>query len=244
MIDQEGGSVRRVRSLGPAPPSTLRLLPASHTLREYRTATRFTRPGAHATLALDQLGRGKITAKAAEQAVEKDLLDAYQARLRDLIEDARRGIEHDFPARRAEAAAQAAGYYTILAPRYTEDRGAAAQKQAAAAFAALPEAGDDLAPALDAAEKSLDGFTAAPFTPEIQRVKLVRGRFRFLDEKLKGVATFDQVARRGRRRCHRRPVTRRCAKPGSSWRCRRWPPCRGPDLFDAAPSVRLYRPRE
>ena len=31
------------------------------------------------------------------------------------------------------------------------------------------------------------------FTPEIQRVKLVRGRFRFLDEKLKGVATFDQV---------------------------------------------------
>ena len=31
------------------------------------------------------------------------------------------------------------------------------------------------------------------FTPEVQRVKLVRGRFRFLDEKLKGVATFDQV---------------------------------------------------
>lgn len=34
---------------------------------------------------------------------------------------------------------------------------------------------------------------AGPFTPEIERVKLVRGRFRFLDEKLKGVATFDQV---------------------------------------------------
>lgn len=33
----------------------------------------------------------------------------------------------------------------------------------------------------------------ASFTPEIQRVKLVRGRFRFLDEKLKSVATFDQV---------------------------------------------------
>jgi uncharacterized protein involved in outer membrane biogenesis len=31
------------------------------------------------------------------------------------------------------------------------------------------------------------------FTPEIERVKLVRGRFRFLDEKLKSVATFDQV---------------------------------------------------
>jgi len=38
MIDQEGGSVRRVRSLGPAAPSSLRVLPASRTLREYRTA--------------------------------------------------------------------------------------------------------------------------------------------------------------------------------------------------------------
>ena len=34
-------------------------------LREYRTATRFTRPGAHATLALDQLGRGKTSPRAA-----------------------------------------------------------------------------------------------------------------------------------------------------------------------------------
>jgi high-affinity iron transporter len=97
-------------------------------LREYRTATRFTRPGAHATLALDQLGRGKTSPKAAEQAVAKDLLDAYQARLRELLADARRGIEQDFPARRAEAAAQAAGYFAILAPRYAEDRGAAAEK--------------------------------------------------------------------------------------------------------------------
>src|SRR5207244_749406 len=32
---------------------------------------------------------------------------------------------------------------------------------------------------------------SAPFTPEIQRVNLVRGRFQFLDEKLKNVATFD-----------------------------------------------------
>ena len=40
------------------------------------------------------------------------------------------GIEQDLPARRAEAAAQAAGYFAILAPRYAEDRGAAAEKQA------------------------------------------------------------------------------------------------------------------
>ena len=34
---------------------------------------------------------------------------------------------------------------------------------------------------------------SAPFTPEIRRVNLVHGRFRFLDEKLKNVATFDDV---------------------------------------------------
>ena len=32
-----------------------------------------------------------------------------------------------------------------------------------------------------------------PFTPEIQKVNLVHGRFRFLDEKLESVATFDDV---------------------------------------------------
>src|SRR4051812_6488318 len=135
-------------------------------LREYRTATRFTRPGAHATLALDQLARGKLSPTAATQAVKKDLLDAYQARLRELLDDARDGIKNDFPARRAEAAAQAAGYFAILTPRYKEDRGAAAATQASEVFAALPQAGDGLAPALDQADAALEGFTAAPFTPE------------------------------------------------------------------------------
>lgn len=34
---------------------------------------------------------------------------------------------------------------------------------------------------------------AAAFTPEVERVNLVRGTFRFLDEKLKSVATFEEV---------------------------------------------------
>lgn len=128
-------------------------------LREYRTATRFTRPGATATLALDQLARGKTTPQAATQAVTKDLLDAYQARLRELLADVRRGIEQNLPARQAEAAAQARGYFAILTPRYTQDRGAAATERAVEAFAGLPES-------IDAAEAALVGFTAAPFTPE------------------------------------------------------------------------------
>jgi AsmA-like protein len=40
---------------------------------------------------------------------------------------------------------------------------------------------------------SVETEEAVPFTPEIQRVNLVHGRFRFLDEKLKNVATFDDV---------------------------------------------------
>ncbi len=128
-------------------------------LREYRTATRFTRPGTSATLALDQFRRGRLSARAARAAVAKDLLDAYQARLRELLDDIRRGVEQDLPVRRAEAAAQAAGYFEILAPRYAQDRGAAAEERASEIFAALPASIDQAGPALE-------GFTAAPFTPE------------------------------------------------------------------------------
>jgi high-affinity iron transporter len=123
-------------------------------LREYRTATRFTRAGTDATLAL-----GRLAPREARAAVTKDLLDAYQARLRELLADVRRGIEQDLPVRRAEAATQAAGYFAILASRYAQDRGAAAAEQASAIFAELPEG-------IDRAESALVGFTAAPFTPE------------------------------------------------------------------------------
>ena len=100
-------------------------------LREFRTATRFTRPGADATIAVQRLEAGKLDARRAHEAVEKDLLDAYQARLRELLDDAARGAEADLPERQAEAAAQAAGYFEILAGRYEEDRGAAATRAGA-----------------------------------------------------------------------------------------------------------------
>ena len=62
-------------------------------LREFRTATRFTRPGADATIAVGRLGAGKLDPERAHAAVQKDLLDAYQARLRELLDDAQRGAE-------------------------------------------------------------------------------------------------------------------------------------------------------
>lgn len=139
-------------------------------LREFRTATRFTRPGADATVALARLEARRLAPAAARAAVAKDLLDAYQARLRELLDDAARGEERDLPVRRAEASAQAAGYFAILAPRYAQDRGAAAADRARDAFAELRGTALDGGPAFGtariAAVGALEGFTAAPFTPD------------------------------------------------------------------------------
>ena len=98
-------------------------------VREFRTATRFTRPGADATQALARLAGGSLPAAQARPAVAKDLLDAYQARLRELLDDVAAGQERSLPVRRAEAAAQAEGYFAILAARYAEDRGARARRR-------------------------------------------------------------------------------------------------------------------
>jgi high-affinity iron transporter len=141
-------------------------------VREFRTATRFTRPGADATLAITTLGTGATSPAAARRAVMKDLLDAYQARLRELLDDAARGAERALPNRRAEAATQAAGYFAILARRYREDRGPGAEARATAAFAKLARAAvggasqQQFERALAAARRTQQGFTAAPLTSE------------------------------------------------------------------------------
>ena len=71
------------------------------------------------------------------------------------------------------------------------------KKVAASAPVAEPVVEQPLVPGVEATPEVLAATQietkAASFTPEIQRVKLMRGRFRFLDQKLKGVATFDQV---------------------------------------------------
>jgi type II secretion system protein N len=48
-----------------------------------------------------------------------------------------------------------------------------------------------VAPTTDS--EPVEGDDSAPFTPEIQRVSLLHGTFQFLDEKLKNVASFDNV---------------------------------------------------
>lgn len=142
-------------------------------LRDYRTATRFTRPGVDATLALRALAAGRTSPRRAQLIVTKDLLDAYQSKQRELLDDAERARKKDFAAAQAEAAGQAAGYFDILAARYTEERGEANTATARARFDALRDAavaGDAAAFAQARAgiASAMDGFTAAPFTPQEQ----------------------------------------------------------------------------
>jgi high-affinity iron transporter len=140
-------------------------------LREFRTATRLTRPGADATLAVRNLERGRMAPQAAEQAVNKDLLDAYQGRQRDLLGDADAAAERKLPTRLAESAAQAAAYWPILAARYAEDRGRAAADALGKEFdrLAAAAAGGDVArfkTARQTVSAGLESFTAAPLTAD------------------------------------------------------------------------------
>jgi high-affinity iron transporter len=148
---------------------------ASHWLlvREFRQATRFTRPGIDATEALERLEKGEIAAAEAVTAIRKDLLDAYQSRLVSYLDEAAQAADRNFAAAFAEHAALAAGYWQILAPTYESQRGAAARAEADSIFRATASAaarGDrrGFTQASDSALTLLDGFTAAPFTTEEQ----------------------------------------------------------------------------
>jgi high-affinity iron transporter len=142
-------------------------------LREFRKATRFTRPGVDATLAVRELARGRGGPRLAVLGVKKDLLDAYQASLSDQLGEAADAAERDFRARWAQTAAVAAGLWRILAPEYEQTRGSPPRARADAAFARLERTArhgrhDDFASAREQVARALDGSTAAPFTADEQ----------------------------------------------------------------------------
>jgi high-affinity iron transporter len=142
-------------------------------VREFRQATRFTRPGVDATQALDRLDDGGISRSEAVTAIRKDLLDAYQARLASYVDEAAQASERGFGAAWAENAAIAGGYWRIIAPVYESQHGAEARAKADRVFehlSAAAERGQGYAfgPASARALAILDGFTAAPFTGEEQ----------------------------------------------------------------------------
>jgi high-affinity iron transporter len=140
-------------------------------LREFRQATRFSRPNADATLAVAGLAAGTTSPDAAVQALQADLLDTYQARLVRALNDVQIADGQGFAVRRAEAAALAEGYFAILAPAYGAQRDAQALESATAACAALRAAAvarQPVAQRLEAVTAALRGFRAAPLSPAEQ----------------------------------------------------------------------------
>jgi high-affinity iron transporter len=138
-------------------------------VREFRPPTRFSRPAADATRALDALDTGALSARAAAIAVRTDLLDTYDARLRAAVTGVREAERVGFAATRAEMGTLALGYWHIVAPGYRAQRGGAATRRAEAALVRLARAAEDgtaLAEPLAHAERALEGFRAAPLSPE------------------------------------------------------------------------------
>ena len=74
-------------------------------VREFRPATRFSRPDADATLALVALAENKLTPEDALLAVNADLLNTYQAQLTNALNDLETAAANDFTIRQAELAA-------------------------------------------------------------------------------------------------------------------------------------------
>ncbi|MCB0876319.1 MAG: FTR1 family protein [Solirubrobacterales bacterium] len=152
-------------------------------IRDFRQATRYTRPGVDATTALDSLQTGDLSPAEAVTQIRKDLLDAYQSRLIEYLDEAATESERGYEPAVAESLAIAAGYWGMLAPEYEEQRGAAERERADSAFAALPATAATPARVPDAvaeAEALLNHFTAAPFTPE-EQARRAQQLIRFVD---------------------------------------------------------------
>jgi high-affinity iron transporter len=151
-------------------------------LREYRAATRFSRPDTDATLALRALADHTLPPPEVLQAVRADLLDTYQARMAGALHDLADAEKQGFRARQAELGALAEGYFGILAPAYREQRGGPGLSRVRALFADLARtaaAGGDTGPLRAQIAAALRGFRAAPLSGE-ERARRAGQLTRFL----------------------------------------------------------------
>jgi high-affinity iron transporter len=140
-------------------------------VREFRTPTRFSRPGADATLALGGLDDGSLSRDATLAAVQADLLDTYQARLRASLDATDEAVQRGFHTRAASEATLAAGYAAILLDAFRLQRGAEDARALEAAFADMRAAsiGEEqraYETARSAIDEALTGFRAAPLSEE------------------------------------------------------------------------------
>ena len=152
-------------------------------IRDFRQATRFTRPGVDATTALDELEAGEMEPADAVIQIQKDLLDAYQSRLVEYLDEAATESERGYEPAVAESTALAAEYWTMLGPEYQEQKGAEAREAADREFAALPALATTpkrVPQGVASAKALLSHFTAAPFTPE-EQARRAQQMIRFLE---------------------------------------------------------------
>jgi high-affinity iron transporter len=154
-------------------------------IRDFRKTTRFTRPGVDGTAALQQLAAHEITPQEAVVQIEKDLLDTFQARLLTNLDEAAEAAERGFDGRFAETAAIVLGYWRAIAPEYGEQRGEEERRATDRDFERLAAAGAraDAAAfetARERVEADLEGFTAAPLTPD-EQVNRASQLDRFID---------------------------------------------------------------
>lgn len=154
-------------------------------IREFRQTTRFTRPGVDATAALQELAAGESSPNEAVVQIEKDLLDAFQARLFTNLDEAAQAAERGFDGRFAETTAIVRGYWLAIAAEYGEQRSEAERRETGRDFERLATAGaTSHRTGFEAAQKrveaDLEGFTAAPLTPE-EQVNRASQLTRFLD---------------------------------------------------------------
>ncbi len=156
-------------------------------LREFRKATRFTRPGVDATVAVRGLAAGRLAPRKATLEVRKDLLDAYQASLTTRLGEAEAAAERGFDARWAQTAAarrRPLADRRSRVPDQPRRRGRRAGRRAPSRdLASSARRGRFLRALRRLAPRSrrpLDGFVAAPFT-RAEQARRAAQLVRFLD---------------------------------------------------------------
>jgi high-affinity iron transporter len=139
-------------------------------LRDYRQASRFVRPQASGTEALEAFKNHEISTTVALERVRADLLDGYQARLNEVLQQLPQSQKQGYTVQVAELASLASGYFAILQSTYLVQRGPAQTKAASLAFSQLEgqarNKNADLTPALNQVSSVLQGFRAAPLSSE------------------------------------------------------------------------------
>ena len=138
-------------------------------VRDFRPSTRFERPGADATLSLNLLAEGNLSAEEAQKRVTADLFDTYQGKMQETLVAS--ADANQLFGRRSESAGLAQGYWRILATSFAEQAGADHRASVDADFEALLAAtvAEDEATIqerITAVQENVQNFRAAALSTE------------------------------------------------------------------------------